>query len=340
MAGAAPRTREREQAASPGALSEDDLDALLAGGLNNVDEGVGPGGSDEDELEPGDDEGDGEEEEDLEEDDGAGAESDEDEDAEEPGTGADETPAAAEAKAIESWAGKVLGKPNTIMQVPANRRGAVLAKAFDTKRAEGQESVKAAAVQAIKVAQQRAYDAGLEDARAELTSDSEFEEVKDLADNDLEAFGQLAHTDPAKVNRYLSRLDAQKNPQRGAEMDVLREAATAVLAPLKGDPALVGKLQAKERSEPTRYQGPQGLARLTGDVAEVLAEARAEEARKASEPVSKEAKERAAAAQRRAGLPRPSAANGRAGGASSNDPDPSDYMALIGRGFAEERKRK
>lgn len=345
MAGAAVRTREKAPAASPAALSDDDLDALLSGGLSNVDERSGADEeSEEDELEQADAEGDEEEEdEDLDEDDGAGAESDEDADAEEPETGADETPAAAEAKVIESWAGKVLGKPGTIMQVPANRRGAVLAKAFESKFGAGQESLKVAAVKAIEIARQQAYDQGIEDARNELDSDTEFEEVKDLAENDLQAFGQLAHTPEgkAKVRRYLERLDDEEQaPERGKDMAMLREAAAAVLEPVKDQAALMGKLAAKEQAEPTRYQGPKGLARLTADVAEVLAESRTEAARKAGEPESKAAKDRASAAQRRAALPRPSGANGRAGGASRDEPDGSDYMDLIGRGFAEERKRK
>lgn len=316
-------TRER-----PGARSREnrlpepaeDIGSLLMSGMggDDDDEGVSAGTSDEDELDlPGDDFEDNEDEygeEDEDDGDGAGDAGDED-----PETAGDATPAAAAdvlSEYVTTWAEKVRANPLAIMQVPGNRRKQVLKGAFAAERQAATEALREPVRQTLEQVTQQAYQQGREDARAELDGDAEFDEVRDLAENDLQAFGQLAHSaeGAAKVKRYLDRLEAAQNPGAQATSEAITSSAARLLAKVRGNTAAMAELQAKERANPGRYAyTAAGLEALTEDVAEALANARVAEANKAAEPTKKAVDARRNGAEHRRALPRTAGGEGNVG---------------------------
>ncbi|MGE3463900.1 MAG: hypothetical protein AB7I04_18480 [Pseudomonadales bacterium] len=353
MAGAAV-TRER-RGARAGAVSEDEYSALLAGGLRGVDEDEGNEADqdpDPDELEDNEDDEDlGDESDDGDDvDDGTG---DGEPGADDSDTGADDdeseddagdaasAAATADQAYLDSWAAKVIAKPGVLMQIPRARRSAVLNHALATKHAEGQQSLRTAAVEAIKVAREQAYEQGMADARAAAETDSTIEEMRQMAEEDPEAFGLLALTPEgrAKARRYLEHLEQQENGgKQTMDAESLRTAAQRVLSKVAGNEAAVQALQAKEAAEPDRYKGAEGLANLSEDVAELLANQRAAATQKANEPARKAAQARGAAARDRRALPRPPATAGRSGGQGGGEPASGDYFDYLSAGFNEARK--
>lgn len=348
-------TGTREKGAAGSQASSADMDqawsSLLTGGLSEVEgDPLGDGGPGADEL--GDeladvDDGASEDEDDGEgedgEDAGGDAEGDDDGDAE---TDGDASPAAADSEAdayVATWADRVRAKPARIMEVPANRRAAVLTGALVAERKAATEALRDPIQRTVEQAALMAYRQGYQDAAEAVNGDAEFEEVRDLAENDLQAFGQLAHTEEgqAKVRRYLERLEQQRNPETQAA-PALQAAAAKLMTKVRANPKVLSILQEKERGDRGRYAPTaDGLAALQEDYAEALASVRAEEASKASEPDRKAVRDRKDAAAHRQTVVRTAGGEGRSGtpgGAAAGLPE--DYMDVLGRGFAEAKKRK
>lgn len=345
-------TREKREAP----VEETTLDAsgdeswvsLLQRGRGVTDELEGDDGGEGPELEDQD----GEEDDEDGDGDGAGeleesADEADDEDADEPESdeAAEQSGAAGDrAEYVNSWAAKVVAKPLTIMQVPPKERRAVLEQAFKAKHEEGRESLRPAAVAAVQQAARDAYERGQADLRAAMETDAEIEEVAELAETDPEMIGQWANgtaEQRRKVAKFMAHRDAEEAGPAAESGEELRAAAGAVLEKVKGNAAALKKLQDRQEAEPNRYVGVPGLANLSADTAEVLAELKAEELAKAREPKRKAAQEREAAAAERGRLPRAPGSAGRVGGGPGNNgAAPGDWRALLTQGFAESRKAR
>lgn len=325
--------------------------SLLTGGLSEVegdplgDAGPGTDELEDDELGAGDDTASEDEDEGEGEDGGdAGGDAEGDGDGESESDG-DASPAAADGEPdafVTTWAQRVREKPRRLLEVPGNRRAAVLEAAFVAERKATTEALRDPIRQTVEQAARLAYQQGYEDAREAATGDAEFEEVRDLAENDLAAFGQLAHTaeGQAKVRRYLERLEEQRNPDTAAA-PAIQEAAAQLMTKVRANPKVLAALQEKERAQPGRYKPTAaGLVALQDDYAEALASVRAEEARAAGEPVRKAVNDRKSGAEHRRSVPRVAGGEGRTGtpGAAGTGL-PEDYMDVLGRGFAEAKKR-
>lgn len=334
-------TRERPAARQQDTLpdSNEDIASLLLSGGEDDDDGEGTDdqlSAEEDELGlPGDpsedDEDDGE---------GDGTAADEDGDA-----SGDREPASSRTAAnnqddfVTAWAAKVRAKPLSIMQVPANRRAAVLQGAFAAERSAAVAELREPIRQQAEKLARDAYNQGLADAKDSAQSDTEFAEVKDLAENDLAGWAQLAHTEEgrAKVRRYLERLEQESNPGATKGLEAIRTAAAPLVAKLKANPEAFAALQAKQDADPRRYsETSEGLGRFIEDATEALANARV----KASEPERREAEKRKNGAQHRSQLPRTAGGEGRSGG---GQPDISMFAPAaddLRMGFREENKRR
>ena len=234
---------------------------------------------------------------------------------------------------LERWASALLDKPRSLSQIPGALRTQAVERALEKSKGEA-ESVRQAAVQAVQYLNGKFEEemaARLEEAR------KEWAEYADLDAATEEELGAILRDDPVRARRYAEYRARQAGGSEAAKAPAQPEAGSVpgdiaeLVTEVNSKPAVLAKLQAKEKASPGIYAPtPEGMAAFRRDANRFLGMAEAES--RQPDPEEKEAERRRNSAAERKALPRIDASSGRQGPA----PLPHDVGVLLHEAFREE----
>lgn len=230
--------------------------------------------------------------------DGEGLESSVDEDE---GDGPDEAAEGDTPPGVEQWVATVTSAPQRINEVPAKQRGAVI------------EAIKAAteasATQAradYERAATIAYQKGMADAVAQRDQAAAVAEIDAFRESDPRGYVEWEDAHPDRAQAYRAYKARAAAPSGGNAVATIATSVAGIEAQLRAVPGALEAVMAKGPYQPT----PEGLAKLTADAVEAIAEAKYAARTKADGPDQRKAAERKANAEAIKGLPKPAGTGG------------------------------